>query len=86
LLFTKSSEWEYENELRLIKPDIQDREVNFNKDSLVEIIFGVKATNKDIQDVINICSEFNIYANVKFMKAVIEKNEFKLKLEEVRRT
>lgn len=55
---TKSSEWEYEKEIRILK-DNRDHEtskgnIKFKKEALTEIKFGLKTNPKDIETILKI--------------------------------
>lgn len=71
---TKSLDWEYENEYRILKPEIG--EYDFNKDALVELIFGVNASNESIERYKDILSS-NGY-NTKIKYATVSDSEYKI--------
>ena len=74
LLFTKSIDWQYEDEIRIVKPNTHGT-VQFNKDALVEIIFGCNTTNDSIADIIKLADN-NFHATYK--KAQRKHRELKL--------
>ncbi|MBI5914756.1 MAG: DUF2971 domain-containing protein [Bacteroidetes bacterium] len=75
MMITKAGCWEYEQEMRIFKDF--NGELQFPKNALKEVIFGCKATEKDIKRVIEVIKEKG-YKNVAFRRAVKKKDEFKL--------
>ena len=77
LIQTKAECWNYEKELRVIKPHGPDGLYEFSKEALSEICFGVNTSEKDIQDIHNLV-QANNFKNTKFKKAEISKSSFKI--------
>jgi hypothetical protein len=77
LLESKSIDWEYEQEIRVMKqgPD----HYKFKKESLVEIIFGVRTTENDRNTIVAALAE-NSYINIKFSLCSISDSKFELEL------
>lgn len=75
LFKTKSKCWEYENEIRVIKP--RSGYYKFNHQSIVEICFGCNVSNDDINKYKQILSS-NHFNHVEFLKAEPSKKEFKI--------
>ncbi|MCO4292502.1 DUF2971 domain-containing protein [Solitalea sp. MAHUQ-68] len=80
-LATKSSEWEYEKEVRIIKdisthrPPLRER-IAFNKEALVEIKFGLRASHKEIEKTKKVLKDIGGYEHVKLFKAEKKIDEF----------
>ena len=69
LVATKSKEWEYEDEIRIIRCDsnIPFRgEVEFNKNAFVAIKFGYKCAKYDLIAINSLLSSIEGYEHVKF--------------------
>ncbi len=81
LLQTKSKDWSYEEELRIMKINSSGL-FKFKKEALVEIIFGSKSSDDDINRIINIAKE-NDFNNLVYSKARINKREFKLDISRI---
>ncbi len=75
LIQVKSNVWKYENEVRVIKN--KNGLFQFNKESLVEIIFGCNCSNNDIKNVQEMVSNNN-YNHLKFSQAVKKNKSFGL--------
>jgi len=77
MLLTKSLDWNYEQEIRVItgKSGAQ----HFQKDCLKEIIFGCKATDLEIEKIKEILLNYG-YKNVRFRKVELSPSKFKIKL------
>lgn len=87
LPFTKSSDWFYEKEFRVIASDIENVPlgIKFNKDSLLEINLGCQINNLEKpkitkQDLFEIVKKVN-YPNLKFFQVHKSNNKFELKFE-----
>lgn len=76
LFFTKSEEWNYEQEVRLIKNS--NSLVKFNPNCLEAIYFGAKCGNKDVEEIINLVDSQNKYKNVSYYKMKLAPENFKL--------
>lgn len=75
-LLTKFKDWEYEEEYRVIELNFNG-EKNFQKDELKSIIFGLKATQENIDAMMQLCQE-NGFSHVKFKKAEAIHGKFEL--------
>ncbi|MBN2260005.1 MAG: DUF2971 domain-containing protein [Clostridiales bacterium] len=78
---TKSKDWSYENELRIVK-DIGQHdkirgEINFNKDIVKEVIFGYKTKPKKIDKIVKLFMQLSY--KVDFFKMELHDNDFGLK-------
>jgi len=67
LLLTKTIDREYESEVRMINFEQQGTK-QFNKHELKRIIFGAKATNTDMNEIMHLCQK-NGFENISFSKA-----------------
>lgn len=88
LIATKSKDWEYEQEVRLVRDDKNTPfrgEVKFNKRALVAIKFGYKACPKGIERVNEFLLESGGYEHVKFYKAHIMRFDFGIYFKEIPR-
>ena len=77
IVLSKSKDWIYEQEIRVLKIHSNGL-IQFNKNSLVEIIFGCKANKKDIDEIITLSKENGF--NVKFKQASKKDREFALEI------
>ncbi len=75
LMLTKSLDWKYEKEMRIMKHNHIGL-LPFKKESLVEIIFGCNADDKEIKKIIDLAEANNFY--IKFSKAVKKERQFGL--------
>lgn len=96
LFLVKSLEWIYENEWRLVRtkylttPGEKEDEnapknygkLSFEKELLLEVIFGCKATDEDIEKVISVFKSAN-YKSVSFKKAEMIDFKFDLSFTEI---
>lgn len=80
LFFTKSPEWEYEQEIRLLKTFHSNKVVNLNRNCISEIVFGKRMNQKDKDEIINIVNQN--FDNVSFYQ--IEENIEKLELKKIK--
>lgn len=76
LFLTKYTDWEYEQEVRIIDYK-KNGSRKFNKSALSKIIFGCKAIEKNISEIINLCQKYG-YTHTTFSKAEIKKGLFGL--------
>jgi hypothetical protein len=83
---TKSSEWSYENEVRIIKdhryPPYRG-EVKFDKNALVSVKFGYKTSLVDQLKVRDTLSQTGGYEHVKFYLAKLKRLDFGIEYEEI---
>lgn len=85
-LATKSKEWEYEKEIRIIK--VYDRQpykqdINFKKEALSSIKFGYKSLEIEQIKIKSILEKVGGYEHVKFYKAKLKRFEFGMEYEEI---
>lgn len=80
-LGTKSKDWKYENEIRIIKDKNQfgkfREAINFNKSSLIEVIFGYKTDKSTISNIMTLLK--GIGYNCLFSRVDLIENNFGLK-------
>lgn len=70
---TKSKDWEYEQEMRVLKRN--PGFYSFNKDMIIEIEFGFRVDENKRNRIIKLAKSKG-YDNVKFYRTEIKKNEF----------
>ncbi len=74
IITTKSKDWEYENEVRVMK--FQDTGLHsFKKQALVGVTFGCKASDTFIQEIKTLASD-NKFENIEFNKAYASQSKF----------
>ncbi len=88
LIATKSEEWNYENEIRIVRQHYYVKEkfrgkVNFNKTSLLAIKFGYKSSESEQIKIKAIVEKVGGYEHVKFYKAKLKRFEFGIEFEEI---
>lgn len=81
LLLTKYKDWAYEEEYRYFSLDFQG-EKKFEKDELSGIIFGVKASQININKIIKLCKEYD-YKHIKFKQAMLVHGSFSLSFKDI---
>lgn len=79
MFFTKSNEWEYEGEVRVIKNKKDNYQ--FKENSLKELIFGCNISENDKKTLTIIIRQY--YPNTKIKQAVKNDSKFELKFEEI---
>lgn len=81
LIYTKAIDWEYENELRLLKKvksnSIEDRKISYEVEKIKSIYFGIKADK-------NLCDKIYKHLKLKnksisFYKGYFNENKFEIK-------
>ena len=77
--FTKYHKWAYEKEHRIIS---NTDAINYNKECLIEVNFGLKCKEVNIEKIINTIKKNN-FNNVKFIRAIKCTDKYKLKFEEI---
>lgn len=77
LFFTKSKEWEYEEEVRVLKKPRQL--FKFKPEVLDSIYFGAKCTEEKRKEIIELVRKINGYEKVKFFKVILDSDAFKLR-------
>lgn len=82
LMITKYKDWSYEEEYRCITLDYQG-EKQFHKDELTGIIFGAKATDENIDSMIQLCQKHG-FNHVKFKQAKLREGSFSLDFEDIK--
>lgn len=79
IVLTKLEHWSYENEIRsVVSINNKKRNLAFNPNSLVGIIFGDKIQHENEQLIKRIIDLHNEYNQVKFYKAKLNRNESKI--------
>lgn len=78
ILYSKSIDWHYEKEYRIIRDTIGSEK--FNPDSLKEIIFGCLMPEDDKQEIIKLTKEN--YPHVKFKQAVIDVEKYSINIQD----
>ena len=78
--FTKSDEWKYEREIRLVSKEIGPQ--TFNKSALIEITFGCNCNDTDKKDIIKIVKNTD-YPNLAFQQANKSKTQFGFDFEDI---
>ena len=76
LFFTKSNEWRYESEVRVIKDSNSLH--SFSPKSLIAIYFGVNCDPDDVKKIKDIINNHSQYENVSFHKMNLSTEGFKL--------
>lgn len=79
---TKSEFWSYEKEVRFFDFDNGIGAKKFDKECLIEIIFGCKADEINIKKIIQLCQS-NGFEHVVFKKARIVLGKFELNFDEI---
>ena len=74
LVRTKSLDWQYEKEIRIVKLNEKKNKFYYNSDALVSIIFGCKCSEKDINRIIRIMG-----TKKKYKKCVLDDRCYKIK-------
>lgn len=80
ILYTKSHQWSYENEYRCINEKVEP--INFDMNSLKEIIFGCIVNEKIIEEFRILAKESGFTG--KFYRSIIDKKAYKLNLKEMK--
>jgi len=87
LPFTKSNEWMYEKEFRLISSKLKG--ISFNKNALVEVTFGCRINEaprfegrKTKKAILKVLRE-NKYSNIKYFQARPSPNRYELEFEKL---
>lgn len=81
LLGTKYTKWAYEKEVRVYKKE--HKAYSFNPAALTSIFFGCKTDDTMIEEVKQVVRGNECLRHVKFYKAVMDNNAFKLNFEEL---
>jgi len=77
LIFTKSNDWEYEQELRsLVELKEGERKINYDPKCIKAVYFGVNASDDLIYEIANSVIEKN--PKSKFYRGNLEKNAFEI--------
>lgn len=77
ILYSKSVDWEYEDEHRIVIDGI--RAEKFSPDSLKEVVFGSKMSHEDKLEIIKECKSFGL--NPVFKQATLDVELFKINIE-----
>lgn len=78
LVRTKSLDWQYEKEIRIVKLNEKKNKFYYNSDALVSIIFGCKCSEKDINRIIRIMG-----TKKKYKKCVLDDGCYKINIEDM---
>lgn len=76
----KSTDWEYEKEVRFIME--RTKNVAFNKNALTEINFGTGCSKRNIMNLHFLISQIG-YGNCKFNTSVLNINDYKIEFEKL---
>jgi len=76
----KSTQWEYEHEIRIYKDVSGLHQINQN--AINEIYFGIKTNEKDIEDICNLCKEKGL-SDIRFYKGQQSYGSFEVLFEEI---
>ena len=79
LFFTKSEEWVYEEEVRVIKNS--NSLSGFEPDCLEAIYFGAKCKEKDIKTIMNLVEGLKKYDNISYYRFKLSEDSFRLESE-----
>lgn len=82
LIYLKSDIWHYEDEYRISRIHNSDVAVNFDPEALTGIYFGCKTSMEHIAEIVEIVR--HRYPNAKFFKCELNKEYFRLDIEEMR--
>ena len=88
LIATKSRDWEYEDEIRVVRDDTNPPfrgKVPFNKKSLVGIKFGYKCPLEERTRINTLLIRIGGYDHVKFYTANLKKKAFGIEIQEIER-
>ncbi|WP_300700972.1 DUF2971 domain-containing protein [Bacteroides sp.] len=74
---TKSKEWEYEKEIRIIKSNTSPSLIEFKKEALIDMVFGCSCTEEDICKLRKMLKQHNFNV-VNFKRAILANLNYKL--------
>ena len=80
IMKTKSADWQYEQEVRVIKP--KRGVYKFKKEALSEVIFGCRASERQIETLTNLVKN-NGYSNVTFTRTKMKPLQYGLDFEKI---
>lgn len=80
ILSVKSTDWEYEEEVRIYKDN--EGEFKISPEAIKEISFGVNANDADISDIIDLCKSNNM-DHIEFFKANKKYGEFSIEFKRI---
>lgn len=84
IVITKLKHWDYEDEIRsVVEIKNEKRNISFNPESLVGIIFGDKIEEENKKLVRRIVHLHGEYSNIKFYQADLKRNESKIAINEL---
>lgn len=81
LIRVKSLDWEYEKEIRILKPQNSGL-ISYKKEALVEVIFGCKTDKNEITRIKKLLKD-NGFSHVKFSQAVMKNDEYGLRFKQI---
>lgn len=86
LIATKSVEWQYEDEVRIVR-DQTDGEfrgrIPFDKKCLKSIIFGYRSDSSDTKALVELVKKDSEYSNVEFYQAKLSEYRFGINFEKI---
>lgn len=80
-LYTKAKDWEYENEVRILNP-FSDENIKFEKESLVQIIFGCCTKDYVIGEIKKLAYNSG-FQHIMFAQMKKLKTRYELKLQDI---
>ncbi|MBD2752621.1 DUF2971 domain-containing protein [Spirosoma validum] len=86
MTFAKAVDWQYEKELRIYQVGLnseEKRKINYNKKALTKIIFGMKCSEANRQEIVSIVRE-SAYPNVSFYLANPVSGKYAVELQELK--
>lgn len=81
VFYSKSFEWEYEQEMRVVKNNLKDGRFIFNPQELISICFGLNINTKLKKDLLKIIKEK--YKHIKVFQAQMDLNSYNLNYLEI---
>lgn len=78
MALTKSIDWAYEKEIRVIRPTENGKQ-SFNKSALTGVILGCKTPAKTIAEIRTLIADSG-YENIKFRQAIMAKDRFQISI------
>lgn len=78
LVRTKSLDWQYEKEIRIVKLNEKKNKFYYNSNALVSIIFGCKCSDEDINMIIGIMG-----SKIKYKKCVLDNECYKINIKDM---
>lgn len=76
----KSLEWQYEDEVRVVKSGLSGQTLQIPGEIICEIILGASMPEKDIENIISLASNDNEFKHVNLFKAELDERNFKINI------